>query len=146
MNKTQKEAVFSLVGTLVATAGISCPFISIFVLKTFLPIIVTAYLSLIAFFALPIFGFFLLRKKQSPAEPDSDERDNLIKQKAALAAFIAVWVLLIITSVIPPLFVGQTGSIPVVFLPVINFVIFLVAMTIYSIAILVQYRRGGEDG
>ena len=62
---------------------------------------------------MPVIAFFMMRKKQSSAEPASDERDNSIKQKAAAVAFVAVWILLIAASIIPSFYVGDKGSIPV---------------------------------
>ncbi len=146
MNKTQKSSIFALVIYLFAALLILCALINMFIQKTNRPTIFGAYLGLIGVFAMPVIAFFLIRKKQSPAEPDSDERDNLIKQKAAKVAFIAVWILLIAASIIPYSFVGQEGSIPVVILPLINLGVFLVTMAIYSITVLIQYGRGGKDG
>jgi len=145
MNKTQKSSIFALVVYLFAALLILCALINMFILKTNRPTIFGAYLSLAAIFAMPVIAFFFIRKKQSPAEPDSDERDNIIKQKAATVAFIAVWILLIAASIIPHFFVGQEGSIPVVILPLINLCVFLDTMAIYSITVLVQYYTGGKE-
>ena len=146
MNKTQKSSIFALGIYLFAALLIVCALISMFILKTNWPTIFGAYLGLIGIFAMPVIAFFFMRKKQSPAEPDSDERDNIIKQKAAIVAFIAVWILLIAASIIPYFFVGQGGSIPVIILPFINIGVFLDTMAIYSIAVLVQYGLGGKNG
>ena len=144
MNKTQKEAVFSLVGGLFGAMLISYVFITLFVFKIW-PLVLVAYLAGIIFVVWVIFGFILLRRKQSPAEPDSDERDNLIKQKSLRASIVSIGVLLVIASVAPWLFVGLSGSIPVVFLPFINLGILLAALILCNVAILVQYGRGGKD-
>ena len=105
MNKTQKEAIFSLVGSLFGTLLISYMFITLFVFKIW-PFVFVAYLAAIVFVALAIFCFIFLRRKQSPAEPDSDERDNLIKQKGMQASIVSIGFLLIIASIAPWLFVG----------------------------------------
>jgi archaellum biogenesis protein FlaJ (TadC family) len=91
-------------------------------------------------------GIALLMRKQSPAEPKSDERDRLIKRNAVLASFISVWVLIAIATVLPLFVVGDSGSIPVILLPIINVGIVLGAMLVHSVAVLVQYGRGGEHG
>jgi hypothetical protein len=91
--------------------------------------------------AFTVAAVLLARRKQSPAEPESDERDDAIKKNAVLACFISVWVSLVLASFIPTLVVGDNGSIPVFFLPVINFMILLVAFLVYGIAVLVQYGR-----
>jgi hypothetical protein len=54
-----------------------------------------------------------LRRKQSPKEVDSDERDKLIQSRAVLVAFVSVWILLFAVSIIPRLVLGEDGSIPV---------------------------------
>ena len=140
MNKTQKEAIFSLVGSLFGGLLISYMFITLFVFKIW-PLIFVAYLAAIVFVVWAMFCFILLRRKQSPAEPDSDERDNLIKQKGMQASIVSIGFLLIIASVVPWLFVGLSGSIPVFFLPFINLGILLIAFVLYNVAVLIQYGR-----
>jgi hypothetical protein len=83
----------------------------------------------------------LVHRKQSPAEPKSDERDDTIKKNAVLACFISVWISLVLASFVPTLVVGDNGSIPVFFLPVINLMILFVAFLVYGVAVLVQYGR-----
>jgi hypothetical protein len=94
-----------------------------------------------------IISVVLLRIKQSRGEVDFDERDNAIKKNAAMVSFVWLWALLIAASIIPTLIVGDEGAIPVCFLPVIHFAVFLIVMLVYSVAILVQYGRGvkGEE-
>ena len=79
------------------------------------------------------------------SRPDSDERDNLIKQKSIQVSIISIGVLLVIASVAPWLFVGLSGSIPVFFLPFINLGVSLIAFIVYNVAVLIQYGRGGKD-
>jgi len=100
------------------------------------------WLLVILFFT--IVSVVLLRIKQSRAEVDFDERDNAIKKNAVMVSFISLWALLIAASIIPTLIVGDEGAIPVFFLPIINFGVFLIIMIIYSVAILVQYGRGAK--
>ena len=94
--------------------------------------------------AFTIAAVVLAHRKQSPAEPESDERDDAIKKNAVLACFISVWVSLVLASFIPTLVVGDNGSIPVFVLPVINVMILFVAFLVYGIAVLVQYGRIGK--
>ncbi len=146
MNKTQKSAIFSLVAFLFAAGVMAYPFISIFILKTWPTGFLAKYWSVIVFIAVAVASVAFLRKKQSAAEPDFDERDELIKKRAVLVSFISVWPLLIAATVIPRFILGETGLIPVYLLPFINLGIFIIAMLVYSVAILVQYGRGGRDG
>jgi len=87
---------------------------------------------------------FILRKKQSPAEPDVDERDKLISIKAAQVALISLCILLYIATAIPILMFGIDGSLPLYMLPLINVSIFMIALTIYNATILILYGRGNK--
>lgn len=77
-----------------------------------------------AFWLITGIAIIFIRKKQSPAEVDCDERDNFIKRRAVLASFVSVWILLFVSSMIPRFIVGQDGSIPVWMLPIINLGVF----------------------
>jgi hypothetical protein len=100
--------------------------------------------------ALPLIALLLLfipRKKQSPAEPDADERDRLIAQKAIRISYISVWFLLLAATIMTvglTVFYGHRLVPPIILLP-INLGVFLIAMAIYYIAILVLYRQGRSD-
>ena len=146
MNKTQKTAIFTLVTSLFCIAVMAYTFISIFIFKVWPPGFYGKYWSLIAYIAIVVASVTFLRKKQSPDEPDFDERDDLIKKRAVLACFVSVWILLAAATIISRLIVGQDGSIPVWTLPFINLGVLIIAMLVYSVAILVQYGRGGKDG
>ena len=89
-------------------------------------------------------AFLLYRKKQSPAEVKSDERDNLIQKRAALVSFVSVWILLIISYVILWHIVGLDGSIPLYILPFIYLGVFFAAILVYNVSVLIQYGRGGK--
>ena len=139
MNKTQKGAWFTLVITILFLA-----FGLIIFTRMFAPGATSTKLIRIWSFANLFFMAILvvwLRIKQSRAEVDSDERDELIKKRAVLVSFTSVWILLIAATIIPWFVVGQKGSIPVCLLPIINFGVFLVVMLVYSAVVLVQYGR-----
>jgi len=146
MNKTQKGTLVSLVSALLCIAIAVFLLVEIVVLKHppesfsekfWLPIVVCVLGPILTIF---------YWKKQSPTEVESDERDDLIKKRAALVSFVSVWILLYAATVIPWFIVGLEGSIPVFLLPFINVGILLVVLLIYSVAVLVQYGRGGKDG
>ena len=138
MNKTQKGAWFSLAGVLL-----------FIILCTYLGVIMFILRSLpnknlvwaVAIFCVLVGGAGLMwtRRKQSPKEADSDERDKFIEKKAVLVSFISVWVLLAAETIIPRFIVGLDGSIPVWMLAIINVAIFYVAMAVYYAAVLIQY-------
>ena len=145
MNRTQKISVITLAAYLFAGVMIICAIINMFTQEANTITKLGAQLSMAAVFAMPVIAYFTLRRKQGSAEPDSDERDEIIKQKATSVAFLAVCMFLLAASVIPFLFVGQKGSIPAVVMPLINFGIFLDTMAVYSIAVLLQYRIKGKE-
>ena len=146
MNKTQKGALVNLVGALLNIAIAVFLVVEIVILRRLPESFSEKFWVLIAVCMLgPILVIFY-RKKQSPAEVESDERDNLIKYRAVLASFISVWILLAAVTIIPRFVVGIAGTIPIWLLAFINVGVLLVAMLVYSVAILVQYGWGGKDG
>ena len=86
-------------------------------------------------------GVAFVHWKRKPSDVDFDERDNSVRKNAVLVAFVSLWVLLFAASIIPSFVAGDTGSIQVCLLPIINVSVFVVVMLIYSVAILVQYSR-----
>ncbi len=145
MNKTQKVAWFNLAGALLCIAIIIWVVARLVILKT-VPEAFERFWPLAVFCAFMVTSIVLLRRKQSPAEVDSDERDNLIKYRAVIASFVSVWILLAAAATIPRFVVGVKGSIPVWLLAFINLSVLLGALLVYSVAILVQYgwRNKGE--
>ena len=146
MNKTQKSAIFCLVTFLFCITILAYTFISIFIFKLWPPGFYGKYWSLGAYIAIAVASVTFLRKKQSPSEPDFDERDDLIKKRAVLVSFVSVGILLAAACIIPRFIVGETGAIPVYVLTFINLGIFMIAMLVYNVAVLIQYGRGGKRG
>ena len=139
MNRTQKGTLFTLgIATLLLALGVVICIQTITSVKLF-----RTWLLVISFFM--IVSIVWLRIKQSRAEVDFDERDNAIKKNAVMVSFVSLWALLIAASIIPTLIVGDEGAIPVCFLPVINFGVFLILMLVYSVTILVQYGWRNKD-
>jgi Na+/H+ antiporter NhaC len=145
MNKTQKCAWFNLVGTLLYLAYNIYIGVEFFVLRRW-PESFIQFCLFLAFWLVIGIAIVFIRKKQSPAEPNSDERDELIKKRATRISFISAWLLLAAATIIAGRILGQDGSIPVYLLSLINVSVFLMALLIYSVAILVQYGRGGKNG
>jgi hypothetical protein len=143
MNKTQKGAWFNLAGTILV---FTITFYVIFriAIQKGPPEPFWPYLFILVFLLYIATGIFFLLRKQSPNEPDYDERDNQIKQKAWIAAFISVGPLFLAASVIPQLFVGLDGTIPVWLLPIVTVSLLYPVLLVYSIAVLVQYGLGGK--
>ena len=144
MNRTQKCALFNAAASLILIVFAVLLFTEIAFLKTifcyshwFLAVLI---LGLIAG------AIIFLRRKQSQAEVVKDERDDQIMSRAVLISFASSWVLLALFNLLSRFIIGLDGSISVWMLSIINFVIFLMAMFIYSAAILIQYGRGAKDG
>ena len=138
MNRTQKGALFtSGIAILLLALGVVIIVQTVTSVKLF-----RIWLFVILFFM--TVSVVWLHIKQSRSEVDFDERDNAIKKNAVMVSFVSLWALLIAASIIPTLIVGDEGVIPVFFLPIINFGVFLIVMVIYSVAILVQYARGAK--
>ena len=144
MNKTQKGAWFTLVVGLLCFAIIIYTVVKIFIFKS-LPEGFGSFWPLAAVWLLIGTTIFFMRKKQSPVEVKSDERDNLIQKRAALVCFVLVWFLLIISYVILWHIVGLDGSIPLCILPFIYLGVFFAAILVYNVAVLVQYGWRGKE-
>ena len=144
MNKTQKEAWFGISGSLLYLFFNIYFGIQIGVYRKLPEDSFSKFFWLPAFLLISGISIYFIRKKQNPKEPDVDERDNFIKQRAVLAAFASVWIVLITVSVIPRYVFGSDGSVPVLLLPIIVAFIFMIVLLIYSIAVLVQYKLEGK--
>jgi hypothetical protein len=144
MNRTQKGAFITLLAFLVNAAFFGYLFIRIFLLKS-LPRKSEVVPLLLASAALVAWCVALSRRRQSPAEPEADERDKAIMKNAVFAGFISILLLLAATVLVLAIVLGEAGSVPVYVLTFILFGVCLMAGLVYSVAILVQYRLGGRD-
>ena len=138
MNKTQKSAWFCLASFSLGVAIIAYVLMKIFLLKT-LPEGFAMFVLPLAYFGFIVVAVLFMRKKQSPAEVDSDERDNVIKGKAVKISFVCGWILLAFISLFLELFAGAGGTIPVWLWTIINVSVFMAVMLIYNVATLIQY-------
>jgi hypothetical protein len=143
MNKTQKCAWCVVLLSLLYFAINIYIGIEFFVLRRWPK---GSYWPGLVFYLLIGISIIFVTKKQSPAEPNSDERDELIKKRAARISLISAWLLLATANLIAVRILGQAGSIPVYLLSLINVGVFLMALLIYSVIILIQYGWGGKDG
>ncbi len=142
MNKTQRRALFTLSISIALIAFGVIIFNSMFTPgnRTAGVKLVKVWMWLIL--AVSAGGAVFVYWKRKPSEVDNDERDSYVKKNAVLVSFVSLWFLLFASSLIPGFVVGDAGSIPVILLPIIDFVVFLIAMIIYSAAILAQYSWG----
>jgi hypothetical protein len=143
MNKTQKGAWYAVCCSLLfATLGIYM--VIQIPIRHRAPEGLGRYIWLPVFLLISIIAIYLIRKKQSQVEVESDERDDIIKKKATVTAFVSVCFLLLASSVIPRFIVGPEGAVPVWLLPIINISVLYLGWFAYSLAVLIQYGRGGK--
>lgn len=87
----------------------------------------------------------LFKKPPSPSGVVSDERDEFILKRAVRHAWAAFWWVFVGFCFLLFLLVGPRSSVPTITLPLIALGAGLFLKTACSIAILVQYGRGGRD-
>ncbi|MFA5553126.1 MAG: hypothetical protein WDA68_01015 [Phycisphaerae bacterium] len=146
MNRAQKNALAALVFLSSTSTIFAYVFFQIFILKKtpvsfagrLLPLIVLILVNV----PLSIWVF----RRQSSGEVAADERDKLIDNRAAMAAFVSALIVFLGVSGIPRLILGDNGCIPVWSLPLINFGAFIIVAMVYFAAILVQYFSGRGNG
>ncbi len=143
MNKTQKGAWCNIAAITLVFASASYLAAQIGIRHT-TPSRTVCSITFCGFILVTGISFYFLRKKQSPNEPDSDERDKQIKQKAWIAALISVPLIFLAASVAPQFLVGLNGYVPAWSLPIVTVLLFYIVLLVYSIAVLIQYGRGGK--
>ena len=141
MNKTQKNAWFSVAMFSLSIIVAGYNFYRVFIFKRLPDSFLSRTWPILAFLLIFVPALILMRKKQSPAEVDFDERDGLIRKRAVMASYTSVWILLTIAILILWCVVGFDGTIAAWIFPFIILEVFFIAMIIYSIAILIQYGR-----
>lgn len=142
MNRIQKIA-WSLVITISLGFILSCIAVAILYVKVGMPKAV-AGLSFMGVAGLG--GFSPLIFKKDKGKVTFDERDRLIKRRAALAGFATSYLFVGLACMIPFSILGPKATVSVSWLPNIFAGAALSAFFVTSVAILVQYgrRRKGE--
>jgi hypothetical protein len=159
MNRAQKNAWFGLINCAIALIF----FVELFLGRLFCvpvpgfrfapqPSQIEIFLKAIMSYwplALPVLAIVLLllpRKKQSPSEPDFDELDATIQNKATRIGFIAVWFLWPVALVITALKFGMYKGVPTIFYFYVHLGAFLICMAIYFLTKIILYRKQTEGG
>ncbi len=145
MNRTQKSAWMLLAAFLLDALGLAYVG-SIFVWGRMPPRLLGHIGAVLVPLAVVTLAALLFTRRQSRAEPESDERDKMIMKNAALIGLLTGWLLLGLLVLILGPTLGQTGAVPVYVLTLLLFgVFFFITMPIYAVAILVQYGREVKD-
>ena len=141
MNRVQKIA-WSLVITISTGVIAGCVAFAVLYFKIGMPKAVAGF-ALIGIAGLGGFSPLIFRKDKGKVT--FDERDKLIKRRAALAGFAASYLFVGLACMLPFSILGPKASISVGWLPNIFGGAALSAFFVTSVAILVQYGRGGGD-
>ncbi|MCP4710747.1 MAG: hypothetical protein GY869_19145 [Planctomycetes bacterium] len=89
---------------------------------------------------------FLFKKPQGPNEVVCDERDSFIIKRALSFAYTSFWIVFVVSCFLLFLIIGPRSSVPTITLPMMAIGGALYIKIVCSVAILVQYGRGGKDG
>lgn len=157
MNRAQKNAWFGLANCAIAliffvelflvyVCGIPTPGYRFAPPPSQLEVFFKAFLHFLPL-ALPVIALVLLlmpRKKQSPAEPDFDELDAAIQNKAIRTSFIAVWFLWPLALVLTALKFGMNKGVVATFYFYMHLGVFLICMAIYFLTKIILYRKQTE--
>ena len=113
---------------------------------------IRGYSELGLYFIAPLvllrFNRFLFKKPQSEGGVVSDERDSFIIKRAVSFAYTTFWIVFFVSSFAVHIFMGMgpKSSVPTITLPLMAVGGALFMKIVCSVAILVQYGRGGKDG
>ncbi|UCE99944.1 MAG: hypothetical protein JSV82_02440, partial [Planctomycetota bacterium] len=142
MNRTQKIAWYQLiviilglgvtavvVGAVVYTKGIECAHIGL------IPLILLVFVHFDRV-------FFPIKAGQIVF----DERDEVIAKRAVVTAYTVFWVAFILGGIVPLFVLGSKATISVGVLPCMVFCGAIIIRVVWSVAVIVQYGRGGKDG
>ncbi len=83
--------------------------------------------------------------KKDKGRVTSDERDKAIEHRSALAGFTAAYLLVGLACMVPFFVYGPHATVQIIWLPMIFMVAGIAHYFFYSVAILVQYGRGGNQ-
>ncbi|MHC4364625.1 MAG: hypothetical protein ACYSTJ_04070 [Planctomycetota bacterium] len=140
MNRAQKIAWF-LVVTISAGVMAGCVAFGVLYFMVGMPRAVAGF-AFVAIAGLGGLGSLIFKKDKGKVT--FDERDRLIKRRAALAGFTASFLFAGLACMTPFCILGPKASISVTWLPNIWCGTFLTAFFVHSVAILVQYGWGGK--
>lgn len=140
MNRWQKIA-WSLVVTISTGVIAGCTAFTVLYFKVGMPKALAGF-TFIAIAALGGFSPLIFRKDKGKVT--FDERDKLIKRRAALAGFGASYLFVGLACMIPFSVLGPKATISVTWLPTIFAGVGLSMFFVHSVAILIQYGWRGE--
>jgi len=141
MNRAQKIA-WSLVIIISVSFILSCIAVAILYVKIGMPKALVGFV-LIGIAGLGGFSPLIFRKDKGKVT--FDERDKLIKRRAALAGFGTSYLFVGLACMVPFFVLGPNNSISVTWLPMVFGGTGLSHFFAHSVAVLVQYGWGGKE-
>ena len=87
---------------------------------------------------------FMFKKPQGQDKVVCDERDTLIVKRALSFAYTTFWIVFILSCFLLFILIGPKNSVPTITLPLMAIGGALFLQIVVSVAILVQYGRGGK--
>ena len=145
MNKTQKSALFLIAFTLLSITLIAIVLIPIFFFGRCMPLLFfgrcIGYIAPAILLAVFIGGLFWATRKQSRDEAETDELDVAIQKMAAIISFVSILIAVGVLLIIANLVWGLNAAVPLWVLMLSFGSLVPIMLVVWSIAILVQYRR-----
>lgn len=147
MNKAQEGALICVI--LMPVAALVCGALGVglaYVKAVPLPRLLLEFTFVFALLGCAWLIPFLLRRTRK-SKISFDERDQLIIKKAALTAYVVLWLYFVTACVIAWWIVGPHGSISVNVMPLTLAGGLAIFGFVHNIAVLIQYGRGarGEE-
>jgi len=141
MNRYQKLAWFNLI---VITASIIITTTAIAIEIHIRGYSTIGWWFFVAILALLKFKPFMFKKPQGQDKVVCDERDTLIVKRASSFVYTTFWIVFILLCFLLFILIGPKNSIPTITLPLMAVGGALFLQIVVSVAILVQYGRGGN--
>lgn len=143
MTKTQEEALICVILMPVATLVCGALGVGLVYVKAVpLPRLLLEFTLVFALMGCIWLIPFLFRRT-GKKKITFDERDQLIVKKAALTAYVVLWLYFVVACVVAWWIVGPQGSISVNVMPLTLAGGAAVFGFVHNVAILIQYGRGG---
>lgn len=142
MNRTQKMAWFGFLGALTISIIYVTTFIILFLTPGYLQFSCLAVCIILM--ALFVGMVWVYRKKQSPSEPDCDERDSQISRQAVVASFASLCLLIYISDALVILWTGFEGVVPTSILPAIHLELGFLALALYYATMIILYGKDNK--
>ncbi len=142
MNLTQKMAWIGFLGTLTISVIYPTTFLISFLNPDYLRFsCIAVCIAVAALFAALVWVY---QKKQSPSEPDYDERDSQISHQAVIVSFVTLCLLIYISDALVILWTGFEGLVLTSILPIIHLGAGFFALTVFYAASIILYNKGNK--